>query len=114
MTTRFEVGESVRSLGDNRTGEVAEARHRKGTRPEYVVEFAGEERRVDEADIESADVGLRSYEHAENVYFRHQSREDWPEEGHLDGCFYCGSLSHPSDCCPDTRAVDEYWGEESA
>ncbi len=114
---RFEVGERVRHLRDHRAGEVVEARHRRGSGPEYLVEFAGGERRIDEVDLESADVGLRSYEHAENVYFRHQTREHWgdPEYGddpsHPDGCFFCGSHSHPSDCCPDTRAVDEYWAE---
>jgi hypothetical protein len=32
--------------------------------------------------------------------------EDWV---HPDGCFYCGSFSHPSDCCRDAQAVNEYW-----
>ena len=108
---RLEVGERVRHLRDHRAGEVVEARHRRGSGPEYLVEFAGGERRVEEVDIEGADVGLRSYEHAENIFFRHQTRENWPGDGHPDGCFFCGSQSHPSDCCPDTRAVDEYWAE---
>lgn len=112
---KFEVGRIVRYLQNHHTGEVVEARHRKGARPEYRVDF-GEgygrsEKLVDEVDLEGADVGLRSYDHAENVYFRHTAREDWPQ-GHPDGCFFCGSHSHPSDCCPDSRAVDEYWGEE--
>lgn len=109
---RFGVGETVRHLQNHHTGEAVEARQRKGARPEYAVDFGdGEERRVDELDLEDAETPLRSYEHAENVYFRHQAREDWLGEGHPDGCFFCGSHMHPSDCCLDTRAVDEYWEE---
>lgn len=53
------------------------------------------------------------------AYERHQVNEHWYDEdfepgdtpGHPDGCFFCGSHWHPSDCCPDSQAQDEYWEE---
>ena len=125
---RYEIDERVRELVSNRIGVVVEARDRSGFGTDYLVEFAGGDgagdgagdgrRRLTGTDLEGADVGLRSYEHAENVYQRHTARENFghPEYGedpsHPDGCFFCGSHWHPSDCCPDTLAVDEYWAHE--
>lgn len=49
-------------------------------------------------------------EQLEDAYVDHESRTD--ETGfHVDGCFYCGG-NHPSDCCPDSSAKDEYWDNE--
>lgn len=114
---QFEVGESVRHLQNHHMGEVVEVRQRKGMSPEYRVEFGDGEKPVAVEDLESADVSLRSYEHAENVYHRHARREHFydseygDDPSHPDGCFFCGSHCHPSDCCPDERAVAEYWDE---
>lgn len=56
----------------------------------------------------------------EELLRKHQKNEHWSEmyEGtwqddpsHLDGCFYCGSYNHPSDCCTDDQAITEYWEE---
>lgn len=43
----------------------------------------------------------------EMAYQEHQRHAD-SRGHHIDGCFYCGG-SHPSDCCPDSSAMDEYW-----
>ena len=45
----------------------------------------------------------------EDDYQRHRAREYWPEEAHPDGCWYCGSYSHPTDCCTDDAARSEAW-----
>ena len=35
-------------------------------------------------------------------YLQHIQREaNWPTSFHPDGCFFCGSQAHPSDCCSD-------------
>lgn len=43
-------------------------------------------------------------------YQRHRALENWPEETHPSGCWYCGSYSHPTDCCPDEQARAQAWG----
>ncbi len=57
----------------------------------------------------------------EEAYQKHLEHERWSEmysgkyhgdPAHLDGCFFCGSMWHPSDCCPDEYAQEEYWGHE--
>ena len=43
----------------------------------------------------------------ETAFEKHISGDD--ERGfNVDGCFYCGG-DHPSDCCSDRFAKDEYW-----
>lgn len=91
----------MRSLGNLRTGEVVEARHRRGAEPAYLVDFGdGEERLLMEHYIEGAEVDLRGPEHEENAYRRHLAGEGWSDgHGHPDGCYWCGSHGHPSDAC---------------
>ena len=43
-------------------------------------------------------------------YQRRLRRENWPEEPHPDGCWYCGSYSHPTDGCTDELARIGAWG----
>lgn len=51
----------------------------------------------------------------EEAYQRHVANEHWgdptyhDDPSNPDGCFYCGNMNHPSDCCPDGQAKDEYW-----
>ncbi len=64
----------------------------------YIASEAGEEEAT----------GRRSIE---EDYRRHLRREHWPEDPHPDGgCWYCGSLTHPTDCCTDKQAKREAWG----
>ena len=109
MTMTYEVGSRVRNLGNLRTGEVVEARHRRGLEPTYVVDFGdGEERLVKEHDVEGVEVDLRGPEHKENDYRRHLAGEDWSEGyGHPDGCYWCGSPTHPSDGCSEREEFYE-------
>lgn len=52
-----------------------------------------------------------TYEEKEEILRRHAEREGpGLHDIHPDGCFYCGG-NHLSDCCPDERAKDEWWGE---
>lgn len=44
----------------------------------------------------------------EDFYHEHIRNESYAEP-HPDGCFYCGSYAHTSDCCSDGAAVTEYW-----
>ena len=48
----------------------------------------------------------------EQAYQEHVQREDG-RGFHIDGCFYCGG-SHPTDCCTDSSAKDDYWDGEEA
>lgn len=48
-------------------------------------------------------------------YYREHIAREWADSDecpsnptHPDGCFYCGG-NHPSDCCTDREARDEYW-----
>lgn len=49
----------------------------------------------------------------EAYYQEHVAHEHWftdyEDWEHPDGCFYCGSFTHPSDGCRDERAVNEFW-----
>lgn len=54
----------------------------------------------------------------EEAYRRHLQGEHWSEmyageweddPSNPDGCFFCGSFSHPSDCCPDEQAQADWW-----
>jgi hypothetical protein len=49
-------------------------------------------------------------QHMDRAYAEHLAREgNQPWNNHPDGCFYCGSSLHHSDCCPNRTAEDEWY-----
>lgn len=44
----------------------------------------------------------------ENFYWEHIRDESYADP-HPDGCFYCGSYAHTSDCCTESEEITEFW-----
>ena len=58
----------------------------------------------------AAEARKREQHRKEDAYGGHRDQERyWPEERHPDGCFYCGSHGHTSDCCTDREEIVEFW-----